>query len=190
MTGRRDTRERIVQAARAQILEAGMRAATVRAIAGRAGVTTGAIYHHFGGKAGLVAEVCTRAMQALGTRLETAGRLTTGRPLEERLTAVIDAYASHFIESRGELELTETLLAGLQELELGEDARKRIAALARGWVEALGAILGAGPDRALVIMALATGIVSLERQGLLEMSGLTLAGLRGLVVDRAARLSG
>lgn len=50
---RGDARERILEAARTEFLEHGFAAASLRAIAAAAGVTTGAIYGYFKGKADL-----------------------------------------------------------------------------------------------------------------------------------------
>jgi AcrR family transcriptional regulator len=57
------TRERIVGAAHALIAADGYRAASVAAVAARAGVATGSVYRHFPSKADLFAEVFRRASQ-------------------------------------------------------------------------------------------------------------------------------
>jgi AcrR family transcriptional regulator len=56
-------RERIVGAAHALIAGDGYRAASVAAVARRAGVATGSVYRHFPSKADLFAEVFRRASQ-------------------------------------------------------------------------------------------------------------------------------
>jgi AcrR family transcriptional regulator len=56
-------RERIVDAAHALIAADGYRAASVAAVATRAGVATGSVYRHFPSKADLFAEVFRRASQ-------------------------------------------------------------------------------------------------------------------------------
>ena len=56
-------RERIVDAAHALIAADGYRAASVAAVAARAGVATGSVYRHFPSKADLFAEVFRRASQ-------------------------------------------------------------------------------------------------------------------------------
>ena len=57
------TRERIVAAALEQVAEGGYVAASVQAVAARAGLAVGTIYRHFPSKAELFAEVFTRASQ-------------------------------------------------------------------------------------------------------------------------------
>jgi AcrR family transcriptional regulator len=60
---REEARERIVQAAHDLIASGGYRAASVVAVADRAGVATGSVYRHFPSKADLFAEVFRRASQ-------------------------------------------------------------------------------------------------------------------------------
>ncbi|MBX5440429.1 MAG: TetR family transcriptional regulator [Solirubrobacteraceae bacterium] len=56
-------RERVVAAARELIAAGGYRAASVAAVARRAGVATGSVYRHFPSKADLLVEVFRRASQ-------------------------------------------------------------------------------------------------------------------------------
>lgn len=60
---RRAARGRIVEAAHALIAADGYRAASIAAVATRAGVATGSVYRHFPSKADLFAEVFRRASQ-------------------------------------------------------------------------------------------------------------------------------
>ncbi len=97
MTGiaaRRSTRERLLAAARELIEEGGYAAASVAAIADRAGLASGTLYRHFASKEELFVElfrsVChgeERAMRSAATR---AG---DGAPATERLQAVLTTFA-------------------------------------------------------------------------------------------------
>lgn len=60
--GAPSTRERLVTAAAEVCVERGYEGATVGEIARRAGVTTGAIYNHFGGRSELLVETGRRAL--------------------------------------------------------------------------------------------------------------------------------
>jgi AcrR family transcriptional regulator len=85
-------RERIVDAAIAQLAEGGYASATVQAVAGRAGVATGSVYRHFPSKAGLFAEVFRRAAQReVDVMAELAA--ADGRPAAERVAAAVEAFA-------------------------------------------------------------------------------------------------
>ncbi len=60
-----DRRRALVEAAIATVAEAGVQAATVRAIAGRAGVTQGLIRHHFASKEALIAAAYAHHMERM-----------------------------------------------------------------------------------------------------------------------------
>lgn len=84
------TRERIVSAALDQVAEGGYAAASVQAVAARAGFAVGTIYRHFPSKAELFAEVFTRASQReLDVLVEVSGE--DGRAAE-RVAAAVEAF--------------------------------------------------------------------------------------------------
>jgi AcrR family transcriptional regulator len=83
------TRSRLVDAAIARFAREGV-GATFEAIAGDAGVTKGALYHHFGSKDGLVEDVYKEAIRRHADRVVAASSSGTGR---ERLLALIDESA-------------------------------------------------------------------------------------------------
>jgi AcrR family transcriptional regulator len=83
-------RERIVDAALAQLAEGGYASASVASVARRAGVATGTVYRHFPSKADLFAEVFRRASQ----REVDVLRSMTDRdePVGHRLAAWVEAF--------------------------------------------------------------------------------------------------
>ena len=92
------TRERLVRAATEVIESGGYAAASVAAVAERAGVAAGALYRHFPSKAELFAEVFRataehqlEAMQAAAARAGT---------FAQRYDAVITAYATGALRNR------------------------------------------------------------------------------------------
>jgi AcrR family transcriptional regulator len=86
------TRERILDAAIAQLDEGGYASATVQAVAQRAGVATGSVYRHFPSKTGLFAEVFRRAAQR---EVDVMAELAApdGRSAAERVAAAVEAFA-------------------------------------------------------------------------------------------------
>jgi AcrR family transcriptional regulator len=85
------TRERIVAAALQQVAEGGYAAASVQAVAARAGLAVGTIYRHFPSKAELFAEVFTRASQReLDVLVEVSSG--DGRAAAERVAAAVEAF--------------------------------------------------------------------------------------------------
>jgi AcrR family transcriptional regulator len=122
------TRERLLDAARAVIEDGGYAAASVAAIAERAGVAAGTLYRHFASKEELFVEVfrsvCSgeeRAMRAAAAE-ENAGAI-------ERLEAVLVTFAQRALRNR---RLAWALIA--EPVDPGVDAerlayRERYAAI-------------------------------------------------------------
>lgn len=82
------TRERILRVAEQQFAQLGYAAATNQAIADGAGVTSSAIYHHFGSKADLYTAVSARVHDTIFGRYEQ--RTLKLPDLPARLTAIVD----------------------------------------------------------------------------------------------------
>jgi AcrR family transcriptional regulator len=91
----RSTRERLLRAAQELIEEGGYGAATVLAIAGRAGVAAGTLYRHFTSKEELFVElfrnVCDREVEAMRA---AAGELSDEAGEVGRLVTVLQTFAS------------------------------------------------------------------------------------------------
>jgi AcrR family transcriptional regulator len=94
---RAGTRKRLVQAARQLLEEGGYGAASVQAIADRAGVAAGALYRHFASKAELVVEVFREAAQRDLAAMRAAA--SSGGCIE-RLEAAIATFASRALANR------------------------------------------------------------------------------------------
>ena len=83
-------RAEMMRAAAACLAEDGVGAATVRAVAARAGVTPGLIRHHFGGIDGLIAATYRHVGETVSEAIETALAQAPADP-RERLSAFIRA---------------------------------------------------------------------------------------------------
>lgn len=92
------TRERILDAAQALILDHGFGATTVDAVVNRAGITKGAFFHHFGSKSDLARSLVDRYAQLdrehLQRHWERAARLSSD-PLQQ-LLILIGLYEEDF----------------------------------------------------------------------------------------------
>jgi AcrR family transcriptional regulator len=197
MSGERDSRARILEAARDEFLANSYDGATLRTIAQAAQVTTGSLYHHFSGKDELFVEVCVEGMRRLGQRFRTAVELSHGRPLAERLIMLFDAYAAFFVEERGYYELIERLQRSREALAITPTLSRRVETVGDEMLEALfGLIHEARPKldgaavrvKALALIAVAEGLFSCERRGLLGRYGLSLGTFRAsLPVDALVR---
>ena len=157
---RTNTRQRLLESARRLLERGGYGAASVQAIAERAGVATGALYRHFPSKADLVVEVFRdaatrdlRAMQqaaAAGSfveRLEAAVATFARRALSNRRLARALVYepvdppvdVERLIQRRNYCQLLSALLsAGIAAGEVpAQDAELTAAALTGAIAEAL-----------------------------------------------------
>ena len=92
------TRDRLLAAAAATIEEGGYAAASVAAVAERAGVSAGALYRHFPSKAELFVEVFRTHAQRELAAMHAAGDETTR--FSARLAAVVETYASGALANR------------------------------------------------------------------------------------------
>jgi AcrR family transcriptional regulator len=88
------TRGRIVRAVVESIAEIGFQKTTANEITRRAGVTWGAVQHHFGGKDGILAAVLEESFERFAARL--AAVPTDGASLGERVSAFVDIAWAHF----------------------------------------------------------------------------------------------
>jgi AcrR family transcriptional regulator len=96
-----ETRARIVNAALSSFREQGFEAATMRDIAEKAGVATGAAYYYFPSKDAIVMDFYRRSCDEMQPKIEEALKNATG--LEERLCELIRIKLSHFAPNRGVL---------------------------------------------------------------------------------------
>lgn len=183
-----------MEAARREFLSRSYEGATLRSIAHAARVTTGSLYHHFSGKDELLVEVCVRGLRRLLQRLRTAVALGAGRTAAERLVVMFDAYEAFFMEERGYYELIERLERARADAAIPKPVTRRMDEVSAEIFEMIhGVIREARPDlddeavrtMGLLLLALADGLLSCQRRGLLEHFGLSLGQLRARVpVDR------
>jgi len=89
-----ETREKIIAAVVSTIGELGFRKTTAAEIAKRAGVTWGAVQHHFGGKDGILAAVLE---DSFGRFAERIAAVPAGDgSLEQQVSRFVDAAWEHF----------------------------------------------------------------------------------------------
>jgi AcrR family transcriptional regulator len=88
------TRERIMRAVVESIAEIGFQKTTANEITRRAGVTWGAVQHHFGGKDGILDAVLEESFDRFAAHLAEVP--TNGASLAERVSAFVDIAWAHF----------------------------------------------------------------------------------------------
>jgi len=89
-----ETRARIMGAVVESIAEVGFKRSTAAEIARRAGVTWGAVQHHFGGKDGILAAVLEDSFERFARRLGDVE--VEGVPLERRVALFVGRAWEHF----------------------------------------------------------------------------------------------
>jgi AcrR family transcriptional regulator len=95
---RNNNRERILETARSLLPRYGYSGISIRAIAARARLTTGAIYFHFKNKRDIYKTICYEAIDLLVTRFqEGIARRTTAN---QKLISIYDSYIEFFHEHR------------------------------------------------------------------------------------------
>jgi AcrR family transcriptional regulator len=89
-----ETRAKIVAAAVASVAEVGFARTTAAQITRRAGVTWGAVQHHFGDKDGMWVAVLENSFERFASRLDDAALEEAG--LEKRASLFVDRAWEHF----------------------------------------------------------------------------------------------
>ena len=146
------TRAALVDAARRLFTERGYEAVGTEEIVRAAGVTRGALYHHFGGKAGLL-DAAYQQVEAEST--ERVARIVLGSELESPLDAM-KAGIEAFLDECAEPELRQIALHDAPAVLGWERWREIGAANGLGLIEAsLAAAIEAGEIRPLPVKSTA-----------------------------------
>jgi len=90
------TTEKLIAAARLAFARDGYAAASMDALTAEAGLTRGALYHHFGGKAGLLEAVVRQLDSELGVRIEAVWASIPDK--RAALRATCEAYLDSALE--------------------------------------------------------------------------------------------
>jgi len=127
------TRQKVLDAAVATILELGYYQASSNAIARRAGVTWGTLQHQFGTREALLLEVLNDRWGRLHEQMTTAE--IRGATLEARLERVLEVLATHYSAPEHLVQL-QILLDLTHNPDTSAEAREAIAAHGRALNEA------------------------------------------------------
>jgi TetR/AcrR family transcriptional regulator, transcriptional repressor for nem operon len=140
------TRERLLQAAFREIYESGFESADVTTVVNRAGVTKGALYHHFDGKKALCNAVISEVIGGI-TRDKWVRPLSEGANPIDTLIRIVQGTSLRPDDIRGGCPLNNLA----QEMS-GRDEifRQSIAAVFQQWQDAIAAALRDGQARGLV----------------------------------------
>jgi len=113
-----DGKMKILEAARAIIIEHGIQGATIRGIAEQAGVSTGAIYHYYDSKEAILYDVMDEGLSEI-RRISTVSVLDK-KKLEEIIQEIFDGMQERFkkdAENRLQFYLAHEAMLGNEELK-------------------------------------------------------------------------
>ena len=140
------TRERLLQAAYCEVYRSGFRSAGLDTILDAAGVTKGALYHHFGSKEALGYAVVEEVI-APGVRVKWLRPLQMGKDPIDTLIGIVRSESVRPEDVEGGCPLNNLA----QEMSLlDEGFRKRLAAVFRAWQDGVALALKAGQTQGRV----------------------------------------
>jgi len=179
----------IIDAARAVFEAEGLEAASLRAIAAKAGYTPAALYFHFDSKEALYAEVLLASLSRLLAAVEAG--LEEAATADERIRAASLAFFGFYQENPRDLDLGFYLFrGGMRPHGLGRERDRLLNdALAKALAPIGEAAIELGADRrsadALTadLFAHATGILLLAHTGRIRMFGIEP---RAMMIDYLA----
>lgn len=155
------TRERLLQAAFDEIYRTGFQGSDLMSIIGRAGVTKGALYHHFGSKEGLGLSMIDAVIAPRITQTWITPLAESENPVAT-LTRIIEALSLDDADVKGGSPLNNL---ALEMAPLDEGFRVRLARIYNGWIAAIATALKRGKTAGHVrsdvdVFEFATGLVA------------------------------
>jgi AcrR family transcriptional regulator len=164
---RPQVREALLAAARAELVEHGRAAISLRAVARRAGLSHASPKYHFGDRSGLLTAIATEGFHALAHHLSQVHESGARQELAALGRAYIDFGLSHpalfeLMFTPSELHVTNPELIAAQQQAIGAltTAVSRLASI--------DATPSGTPELALISWALVHGLVVLARDGALQ----------------------
>jgi AcrR family transcriptional regulator len=175
-----DTRRKVVEGAVEVFSERGYTEATVSDVVARSGVSTGSIYHHFGGKGELFLAIWEELTSAVEGRMDSALEAEAGEP-RDKFELAVRAYLWGMWDFRKEAMV---LASGDAPKGFESARRKRMLASTGRMVGVLG--LGTTPQDRLVTRF----IIAVLSEGAYAVAGAKNREYAELVIEETVRLLG
>ncbi|MES2936083.1 MAG: helix-turn-helix domain-containing protein [Pseudomonadota bacterium] len=181
-------KDAILAAAREVFQEQGLDGASMRAIAARAGCTTGAIYPLFASKEHIYAALLEQSLAALNARVAGAHAKARARPHE----AAAKAFVDYYLDRPYEVNLGLYAFHGLKRLGVGKDADRALNAALAATVRLFSprpAADGSTDLPAMAVFAQLIGLLVLHLAGRLALGKCTAADVMNqfFIQQRAAQ---
>lgn len=185
---RKNNRERILETARSLLPRYGYNGISIRAIAERAKLTTGAIYFHFKGKKEIYKTICYEAIEILIRKFREGidGRKTPN----QKLISIFDSYIAFYHEHRDYYNILMEYKAEYASKEESDEIAKKFTELAGFTAETVeygilqGKFREIDPLMVSVFLAVVTeGMLQYKKLGLFEVLGITDGQFRKFMAD-------
>ena len=167
-----DRRAQILAAAEAVFAEHGFTAATVDAVAEKAGVAKGSVYNYFANKRDLFYQVFARAIA--GITAETEALVTTDMPAAAKLEAILDLWTARMVEmehvGRLVLEFWATAARQERQSDLAQTFQQMYAASRRQLTAVLEAGAASGEFKGDLDAPVAAGLIMAALDGIMLQS--------------------
>lgn len=186
---RKNNRERILDTARRLLPKHGYNGVSIRAIAQRAKLTTGAIYFHFRDKKEIYRTICFEAIDIL--MREFRERIRQRRTPSQKLISIFDSYIDFFYRHRERYNILMEYKADYQAEQGCDDAIMRRMSEMTGIMEDTirsgieeGSFRGLDPRKlALLLFSVAEGMLQVKKLGLFDHLGVSDGEFRSFMAD-------
>ena len=185
---RKNNREKILETARALLPKYGYNGISIRAIAERARLTTGAIYFHFKSKKDIYKTICYEAIDMLVGKFREG--IDSKKTPNQKLISIFDSYVAFYHEHRDYYNILMEYKADYASKEEADEIAKKFSELTgftAGTVE-YGILQGTfreiDPMMVSVFLAVVTeGMLQYKKLGLFETLGISDGQFRKFMAD-------
>lgn len=190
---RKNNRERILETARALLPKHGYSGISIRAIAARARLTTGAIYFHFKSKKEIYRTICLEAVDILIEKFRAGmdGRTTPN----EKLISTFDSYMGFFNDHR---EHYNILMEYKAEYNSGDEGARAVARKMDGMMDLIEEVIRTGKETgnfrdvdpmmlAMLLASIAEGMLQFKKLGMFDYKQVSDRDFRMFMADVIGR---
>lgn len=190
---KQNNREKILETARQLLPRYGYNGISIRAIASKSKLTTGAIYFHFKNKKDIYRTICAEAIDRLIQRFREGvqRRETPG----QKLISIFDSYIKFYNEERDYYNIIMEYKAAYEDPDSEDDAlRQRFLELAGVTADTVKYGIGKKDFRnvdpvmvSLFLAAVTDGMLQYKKLGMFDALGITDAQFRSFMADVVAK---
>jgi len=190
---RKNNREKILETARLLLPKYGYNGISIRAIAEKAKLTTGAIYFHFRNKKEIYKTICYEAIDLLiaGFREGIESRTTPN----QKLISIFDSYVDFYEKHRDYYNIIMEYKADYDSTEDDDDEiARKFMELAKFTAETVGYGVREGTFRevdpvmmSVFLAAVTEGMIQYKKLGLFDALGVTDGAFRKFMADVVGR---